>query len=324
MNGSTEATTRTAADAALADGLGLYRWMSQARWLDYRAKIMVMAFVGTHIPLLAIILFVAFTTFDDLSDALAISAVALVATLIGTGLTLWVLNQLLRPVVLTSKVLRRYRETRAVEGLPTGFADEAGTLMSDAHATLRDLDGALHEITWFDGATGLPNRARFTQALAERCASGVAFGTVAVRLADHARLAATFGDRGATVMAAAQADRLRGLLVAGHGLARIAPDTFAFVLPVTANAWDLGPRVENLLADLRRDVTLDTVTARPEVLAGIALHPEDGHEAEVLLDHALPGRAPGDPAVAFFSAPSRDAAREQFVQEQGRARDTES
>ena len=37
-----------------SQGLWLYRWISQFKLLNYRTKIMVMAFIGTHIPLIAL------------------------------------------------------------------------------------------------------------------------------------------------------------------------------------------------------------------------------------------------------------------------------
>jgi uncharacterized protein HemY len=58
--------------------------------------------------------------------------VTLVATLVGTSILLYALNHLLRPVLITSRALRDYRQRRLLHQLPASFRDEVGTLMADA------------------------------------------------------------------------------------------------------------------------------------------------------------------------------------------------
>ncbi len=91
--------------------------------------------------------------------------IALLATLAGTAATLYALNHLLKPVILTSATLQNYLNTKTLPELPTEFADEAGTLMADTSQTLHKLDGLIQYITNYDDLTGLPNRDLFRDRL---------------------------------------------------------------------------------------------------------------------------------------------------------------
>lgn len=88
--------------------------------------ILLVAFLGTHIPLLTLLAH--FILSSSLSAAMAVNApvVALIATLAGTGATLWALHNLLLPIPVTSRGLRRYVSEGVVPALPTHFTDDAG------------------------------------------------------------------------------------------------------------------------------------------------------------------------------------------------------
>ena len=121
--------------------LDLYRFSSRFRGLSYRAKILATAILGTTIPPLTL---VGLSVLRAAPEQGRVSiGVVLAATLIGAGVTIWALNALLRPIVMTSSALRAYRTKRELPVLPTGFTDEAGTLMADAAGTVGDLDAAL-------------------------------------------------------------------------------------------------------------------------------------------------------------------------------------
>ncbi len=134
---------------------------------------MLVAFLGTHVPLLTLLLSFVISNSYSLEIAARIMIIALLATLAGTAATLYApllatlagtaatlyaLNHLLKPVILTSATLQNYLNTKILPELPTEFADEAGTLMADTSQTLHKLDELIHQITNYDDLTGLPNR----------------------------------------------------------------------------------------------------------------------------------------------------------------------
>ena len=140
--------------------LYLYSSLAQFGLLkkSYTSKIMLVAFLGTHVPLLT--LFFSFVTSNSYSWEMAVRVllIALVATLAGTVATLYALHYLLAPVILTCMALQEYLQTQKLPELPTEFVDEAGTLMADTSQTLHKLDELINHISNYDNLTGLPNR----------------------------------------------------------------------------------------------------------------------------------------------------------------------
>ncbi|MCT7949414.1 bifunctional diguanylate cyclase/phosphodiesterase [Ancylothrix sp. C2] len=147
----------------------LYLYSSLARFpllkKSYTAKIMIVAFLGTHVPLLALIFSFITSHSDSWQTTVRVLVVALVATLIGTGATLYALRHLLMPVILTSDALQNYVKNKKLPVLPTKFIDEAGTLMADTSQTLHQLDELINYISHYDALTGLPNQNLFCQRL---------------------------------------------------------------------------------------------------------------------------------------------------------------
>ena len=114
------------------EGLGTYALLSRLGFpRSYRGKIMLVAFLGTHAPLIALVFYLLLGSSLGLGPALRILALMVVVTLVGTAATLLVLRGLLAPISLTSSALKGYVDDRQVPDLPTGFTDEAGQLMSD-------------------------------------------------------------------------------------------------------------------------------------------------------------------------------------------------
>ncbi len=122
---------------------------------------MLVAFLGTHVPLLTLLFSFIISNSYSLEMAARVMSIALLATLAGTAATLYALHHLLKPVILTSTALQNYLNTKTLPELPTEFADEAGTLMADTSHTLHKLDELIHYITHYDDLTGLPNRDLF-------------------------------------------------------------------------------------------------------------------------------------------------------------------
>ncbi|MBC1223593.1 EAL domain-containing protein [Nostoc sp. UCD121] len=147
--------------------LYLYSFLANFGWLkkSYTAKIMLVAFLGTHVPLLTLLLSFVISNSYSFGMAAQVMIIALLATLAGTAVTLYALNHLLKPVILTSGALQNYLNTKTLPKLPTEFADEAGTLMADTSQTLHKLDELIHQITNYDDLTGLPNRDLFRDRL---------------------------------------------------------------------------------------------------------------------------------------------------------------
>jgi signal transduction histidine kinase len=124
---------------------GLYARLSEIGFLkkSYTRKFLLVAFIGTHIPLIGLIALMAFSP----ATVTAWSAIvcALMLTLVATFLTLTALNNLLAPVNSASKALTNYYHHREIPQLPLHYSDEAGQLMRSITETLVELNALIEE-----------------------------------------------------------------------------------------------------------------------------------------------------------------------------------
>ena len=123
--------------------LNFYRQLSHLPWPQtYRGKFLLMAFLGVHLPLIALVVYTA-VQLHDWSAALPFLLVTLIATLIGTIITMVIQGKLLAPLLQTSRALDRYVRDRTLPDLPKEFTDEAGLLMNNAQSCIGYLDELL-------------------------------------------------------------------------------------------------------------------------------------------------------------------------------------
>ncbi len=126
----------------MKDTTTFYRRLSSlTRPKSYSGKILLIAFLGTHIPLIT--LFVVLTFMYPMEERFLVLGVALLATLIGSVLTLWFLYKLLAPVRMTNSAVIKYKDEKVVPDLPTGFEDEVGVLMANTQSMIEELHGLL-------------------------------------------------------------------------------------------------------------------------------------------------------------------------------------
>lgn len=114
----------------------LYRKLSQIGLLQksYLLKFLFIAFIGIHIPLIGLIVFVIY--FQEALSPSIIIGITLVLTLVATAATLYVLKALIDPIRLTVKALDNYRNKKTLPNLPGDFTDEAGILMAQVQLTI--------------------------------------------------------------------------------------------------------------------------------------------------------------------------------------------
>jgi diguanylate cyclase (GGDEF)-like protein len=151
--------------------LRLYDWLTRTPLRDsYRAKLLSVAVVGTHVPFLALVIYVVAATDQSPILRVEIVALALAATLAGGGLTLLAMSAILRPVTVVSNALHAYVHERRRPALPTGYPDVVGRLMSDVQTTVGRLDALMSELeqqVGIDGLTETMTRRWGEQRLAE-------------------------------------------------------------------------------------------------------------------------------------------------------------
>lgn len=166
---------------------------------SYEGKIFLVAFIGTHIPLLALI-FYAINSVLTASQKFRVLLVGLGATLLGAAGTLYAVHRLLEPIKQVSRSLQEYIEEDKKPDLPTHYPDEAGQLMADTQLAIERLDSvisSLQEVSSSDHLTSLYNRRageeRLAQDIARARRAGAPFSLAMIDVDDFKRINDQYG-----------------------------------------------------------------------------------------------------------------------------------
>ncbi|HEX7366878.1 MAG TPA: HAMP domain-containing sensor histidine kinase [Pelobium sp.] len=111
---------------------------------NYSLKFLFAAFIGIHIPLIGIIAY-ALNSSESMYSGKTIIIIALIFTLLSTAATLYVLNKLLAPLLMSDKALKDYVDSGTIPDLPLHYEDEAGKLMGLIQETIQHLDNLAKE-----------------------------------------------------------------------------------------------------------------------------------------------------------------------------------
>lgn len=273
--------------------LTLYSFLAQFGWLQksYTAKIMLVAFLGTHVPLLTLLLTFVISNSYSWEMTVRVMVIALLATLAGTAATIYALHHLLAPVILTSAALQDYLNTKKLPELPTQFADEAGTLMADTSQTLHKLDELIHYISNYDELTGLPNRDLFRDRLHQTVSQSQndqqLVALLLLGIDDFTDMSHTLNRETLNLLLRAAAQRLTTCMSQTDILAHVSGDEFAIALteiPSFESAIKLSQLVVSMLA---KPFFLEGNSIRITASIGIAINDlEDRNGVDKLLQQA--------------------------------------
>jgi len=149
--------------------LKLYLFLSRFPLLQksYSLQVIAIACLGSLIPLLTFIMYVAIEPSLDLDHFLTILIIVAIATFLGIGLIVYLLNGLLFPIHLTSTLLHQYlnEEKKELFQIPTAFETIAsknavGQLIIELQYLINKLDLLNHSQkkgATLDPLTGIPN-----------------------------------------------------------------------------------------------------------------------------------------------------------------------
>jgi diguanylate cyclase (GGDEF)-like protein len=248
-------------DHVAKDQLRLYRMLSRTPFpKSYVGKVFFTAFLGTHVPLLALLVYFVRRRHFGLQGALRILSVTVPATLGGTAFTLWAMYALSAPTALASRALRRYLDSGELPDLPVVYTDRAGRLMADVQYTVERLDKAvrsLGEQAARDHLTGVYNRRAAEERLAEdvkRAERGV--GQLSLALFDLDGLKSIndeYGHRAGDACVVRFAKVLNRNLRAGDWVARWGGDEFVVGLWNPREGQPTDRALERIARDLREN-----------------------------------------------------------------------
>lgn len=122
-----------------------YDRLSKIKFLKkYSFKFLFIAFIGIHIPLIGLIIYLIFGGNEVLSP-LSVFISVLLFTLIAAGATLFILNKLLEPIIFAKNSLSNYLVNKHLPNLPTQYTDEVGILLKEIQFSVKSLDELINE-----------------------------------------------------------------------------------------------------------------------------------------------------------------------------------
>lgn len=245
-------------------------------------RIMTVAFVGVHIPLLALTGWLLILSREHWGTLMVPLLIVLLATLGGTGLTLWMIHRLLRPLREAAAELELYCERPLP--LPPGGHDEIDHLLRRLRHSLTSMRAGLKRMTQeatLDALTGAFNRRGAQQAMtasAERAAdASLPFCLAVLDLDDLKPINDQFGHAAGDAVLRAMVERTRSRLGGHDWIGRWGGDEFVVGLHLPLEAG--VALLEALLHELRSG------DAPVRLSAGVAQW-RDGEEVDALYRRA--------------------------------------
>lgn len=175
---------------------------------------------------------------------------------------------------------------------------------------LKHYESRLHEVSFHDALTGLPNRVllldRLGQALVEPVRPNQVLGLLVLDLDRFKEINDTHGHKVGDDLLREAARRLRELFRSYDTVARLSGDEFAIVLPSVREAADLGKISQKMLDALSRPFRSESQDLYISASVGICVFPTDGVSAAELLQHAdsalNEAKARGRACFRYYSA----------------------
>ena len=109
----------------------------------YTGKILLVSFLGVHVPMFGAVAYVLLGDTTPFMQQLDILIAMLIATLIGTGATMFVMVSLLAPITAATQAADGYLRERKLPRLPTRYPDGAGVLMSSVQECITRLNSSM-------------------------------------------------------------------------------------------------------------------------------------------------------------------------------------
>ena len=157
----------------------------------------------------------------------------------------------------------------------------------------RRAERRIRQLAYFDSLTGLPNRVRFRErlerALGEVAARGGRLAVLFLDLDDFKNVNDTLGHAAGDRLLGEVATRLRdGLadLVPEPTVARMGGDEFTVLLPSIEEPGEAVAAARRVIELLERPYRLDGIEVRTGPSVGVAIHPDDGADADALVRNA--------------------------------------
>lgn len=174
----------------------------------------------------------------------------------------------------------------------------------------KEAQNQIARLSYYDGMTGLPNRAllqdRLEHALLNAEHNGRCVALLAIDLERMAHVNDTFGHHVGDQLLASVAERLLAAVRPMDTVSRHVGDEFMVILEDLADSQEAASLAERILAELAEPFALDRHELNVGACIGIGVYPEDGKTPLMLLKNA---------DIALHHAKESGAGRFQFFRE---------
>lgn len=232
--------------------MSFYALLDRAFPGSFPIKVFAVAFVGTHVPLIAVVLYALIQT-GGIAAHLDVLALLLAATLTGCSGTLAGLWALLAPVRQMNGAIESLERGDSPPPLPDRHRDEVGALMRltnlMADSMLRRQRQA-QTAAQTDPLTGLPNRRGFDARVPERAPGAILF----LDLDHFKKVNDTYGHAIGDDVLCQAARVVSAELRRDDVVARFGGEEFVIWLPAPGPgpAWQTGERLRRAVAETVR------------------------------------------------------------------------
>ncbi|CAN7571006.1 GGDEF domain-containing protein [Pseudomonas sp. LjRoot71] len=215
-------------------------------------------------------------------------------------LSLWLARQMIRPLNQIGLAIAHFSQDLSLQPLPTERGDELGKLARDIRAMqekilaqiieLNTNQQELQRMAHNDPLTGLPNRRLFFDRLehaisnAER--SGKLLGLLYVDLDHFKEINDNHGHAAGDEVLSNVAHLLVSVTRSGDTVARLGGDEFVILFDEVESRATLMAIAQKLLSLLQNRLLIDGKDLQVRASLGISLYPQDGSDAQTLLQNA--------------------------------------
>jgi diguanylate cyclase (GGDEF)-like protein/PAS domain S-box-containing protein len=180
------------------------------------------------------------------------------------------------PVQLTSVVVRN------ADGEILGMVTACEDITQRKNA-----ENKIHRLAYFDSLTGLPNRCMFHDRLCHvlslACRESQKVGLLFLDLDNFKDVNDTLGHNCGDKLLQAVAKRLSVNMRESDILARVGGDEFVIVLSLNCDQKSASTAAERIISLFAEPFTIEGRVIYSNASIGIAMYPDDGHDAETLL-----------------------------------------
>jgi diguanylate cyclase (GGDEF)-like protein len=220
--------------------------------------------------------------------------------LITLMLSLWLARRMIRPLTQIGLAIAHFSKNLSLQPLPTERGDELGKLARDIRAMQEKILAQIFELNTNqqelqrmahnDPLTGLPNRRlffdRLNHAISNAERSGKSVGLLYVDIDHFKEINDSHGHAAGDEVLGNVAHLLGSVIRSGDTVARLGGDEFVILINEVESSATLRGIAQKLLVLLQNRLLIDGKSLQVSASLGISLYPQDGSDAETLLQNA--------------------------------------